>query len=223
MWLLAACHDPAPLAQDPAPSAQDPAPSVQNPAPSAQDPAPAEPPLAGEPSSPDGPARASIVDLEGAPRDPLRPGTPGVTVLLFVSIDCPISNRYAPTLGALAQRWADQGVTAWLVYPDPDDQPDAIRAHQAEFSLPLPTVRDPLHVLVTQAGARVTPEAAVFGPGAAVAAYVGRIDDRVAERGKFRAQASAHELREAVRAIREGRAPDPAAGPAIGCYISDLR
>ncbi|MEM9460853.1 MAG: redoxin domain-containing protein [Myxococcota bacterium] len=169
------------------------------------------------------PARSSIVDLQGTPHDPLDPAVPGVAVLLFVSTECPISNRYAPTLRSLARQWVDDGVRAWLIYPDPDDDPAAIRAHQAEYSLSLPTVRDPRHVLVAQAGARVTPEAAVFGPGAVAAAYVGRIDDRVAERGKVRAQASAHELRDAVRAVRAGLAPAAAGGPAIGCTISDLR
>ena len=144
-------------------------------------------------------------------------------MLLFVSTDCPISNRYAPTMRSLAKDWAELGVTPWLVYPDPDDDPAAIRAHQAEFTLDLPTVRDPQHVLVAQAGARVTPEAAVFGPGATEPAYTGRIDDRVAERGKLRAEASRHELREAVSAVLAGRPPAAAGSPAIGCYISDLR
>jgi hypothetical protein len=43
------------------------------------------------------------------------------------------------------------------------------------------------------------------------------------ELGKLRAAASAHELRDAVDAVLDARAPAPAGGPAIGCYISDLR
>ncbi|MCA9710629.1 MAG: redoxin domain-containing protein [Myxococcales bacterium] len=167
--------------------------------------------------------RGSIVELSGAPRDPLAGASEGPTVLLFVATDCPIANRYAPTMQALSQAWAERGVTTWLVYPDPDDDPEAIGIHQAAYALTLPTVRDPKHVLVDQAGARVTPEAAVFPPGTATPAYVGRIDDRVAELGKVRAEASSHELREAVDAVLAGRPPAPAKGPAIGCYISDLR
>jgi hypothetical protein len=168
------------------------------------------------------PTKTAVVDLDGASIDPLAADAPA-TVLLFVATHCPISNRYAPTMRALAEAWRARGVAAWLVYPDPDDDPAAIRAHQAELSLGLPTARDPLHALVARTGARVTPEAAVFRPGAAAPAYRGRIDDRVAEYGKMRAQASAYELRDAVDAVLRGEDPQAAGGPAIGCYISDLR
>ena len=166
----------------------------------------------------------AVVDLQGVPVDPLTGDH--VTVLLFISTHCPISNRYAPTIGALARSWADRGVRLWLVYPDPDDEPAVIRTHQTEFALDLPAVpalRDPGHLLVARAGARVTPEVAVFGPGAATPAYHGRIDDRVQGFGKIRPEASVHELRDAVEAMLRGEAPRPAQGPAFGCYISDLQ
>lgn len=167
-------------------------------------------------------ADARVVGLDGAAVDPLA-GEAAATVLLFVSTHCPISNRYAPTMAALAEAWRARGAAAWLVYPDPDDDAAAIAAHQAAHALPLPAVRDPEHQLVARAGVRVTPEAAVFQPGAVAPAYRGRIDDRAVEWGKLRAAASAHELRDAVDAVLAGRTPAPAGGPAIGCYISDLR
>lgn len=165
---------------------------------------------------------ATGLALDGSVVDPLAADAPS-TVLVFVSTHCPISNRYAPTVRALAEAWRARGVVTWLVYPDPDDEPAAIAAHQAEHALALPTVRDPEQRLVAKAGVRVTPEAAVFEPGAAAPAYRGRIDDRAVEFGKLRAAASTHELRDAVDAVLDGRTPAPAGGPAIGCYISDLR
>lgn len=167
-------------------------------------------------------AVAGAVDLEGAAIDPLAGAGPA-TVLVFTSTRCPLARRYAPTIRALASDWAERGVRTWLVYPDPADDAATIRAHQAEFALELPTLRDPGHVLVTRAGVRVTPEAAVFGPGAAAPAYRGRIDDRVQDFGKIRPEARVHELRDAVAAVLRGDAPAPALAPAIGCYISDLR
>lgn len=166
------------------------------------------------------PAHAAL-DLQGAPVDPLAGAGPA-TVLLFLATHCPISNRYAPTMRGLADAWTDRGVRVWLVYPDPDDDPAAIRRHQAEFSLVLPTLRDPSHRWVAHAGVRVTPEAAVLAPDGAVL-YRGRIDDRVQGFGKIRPEASVHELRDAVDAVLRGDPPRPPAAPAIGCYISDLR
>jgi len=179
-------------------------------------------PVTREPVEPAARAAAAVMGLDGSPVDPLAAEAPA-TVLLFVSTHCPISNRYAPTIRALAEAWRARGAVAWLVYPDPDDGPAAIAAHQAEHALTLPTVRDPEHQLVARAGVRVTPEAAVFEPHAGAPAYHGRIDDRAVEFGKLRAAAAAHELRDAVDAVLEGRTPAPAGGPAIGCYISDLR
>jgi hypothetical protein len=176
----------------------------------------------------DGPAAATVadaavLDLQGAPTDPLAGPPAAATVLLFVSTHCPISNRYAPTIRALAEAWAARGVRVWLIYPDPDDDVAAIRAHQAAYALELPTLRDPGHVLVDRAGVRVTPEAAVFAASVSAPAYRGRIDDRVQDFGKIRPEASAHELRDAVEAVLRAEAPRPAGGPAIGCYLADLR
>lgn len=167
-------------------------------------------------------ARGQVLDLRGATVDPFASDA-AATVLLFVSTHCPISNRYAPTIATLFGDWSERGVSAWLVYPDPDDDAASIEAHQRDYGLALPTVRDPHHVLVARASARVTPEAAVFGSPSEPPVYRGRIDDRVAELGKVRPVATTHELSDAVSAVLAGDAPSEAVSPAIGCYISDLR
>ena len=180
-----------------------------------------------EARSPSGQAApaAGVVDLDGAPIDPLKIAatSAGPTVLVFVGTACPISNRYAPTLSALRDVWADAPVHAWLVYPDPDDDAAAIRAHLSAYALTWPAVRDPAHTLVARAGVTVTPEVAVFAPGEDAPAYRGRIDDRVIAFGNVRAQASRHDLRDAVDALLRHEAPSSPTEPAIGCYISDLR
>lgn len=166
-------------------------------------------------------APAVAYDLRGQPVAIPSERTP--TVLVFVTSTCPLSNRYVPSMRALFAGWLDQGVSPWLVYPDPDDDAAVIAAHQREYNLRLPTLRDPEHAVVALVGARVTPEAAVFVAGEAVPVYRGRIDDRVTELGKMRPEASTHELREAVAAVVRGERPPVATQPAIGCYISDLR
>jgi hypothetical protein len=168
------------------------------------------------------PVEGGVVDLEGRAVDPLASGA-GPTVLVFVSTVCPIANRYAPTLAQLGSEWSGTSVRAWLVYPDPDEDAAAIEAHRSAFDLDWPALRDPAHRLVARAGVTVTPEAAVFAPGEDAPAYRGRIDDRVIAYGNVRAEASRHDLRDAVAAVLDGRAPASPTAPAIGCYISDLR
>jgi hypothetical protein len=168
------------------------------------------------------PARSEtqVVDLDGRPIDPLRVDA-GTTVLIFVSIDCPISNRYAPEVRRLWEKFAERNVTFWLVYADPEASAPAIREHLKAFQYPFGALRDPKHQLVKTAKARVTPESAVFATDARLL-YHGRIDDWYVDFGKARPAATSHDLRDAIEAALTGRAPVRASAAAVGCRIPDL-
>jgi hypothetical protein len=163
--------------------------------------------------------------LDGRPMEPLRGEGAKALVFVFVRTDCPVSNRYVPELRRLQEAFAPRGVVFRLVYTDPGTSPDAIRSHLAEYGLGMGALRDPGHALVAAAGAKVTPEAAVFvpaPPGDARLVYHGRIDDRYAELGKMRPAPTSHELRDALAAVLSGRPVPRATAPAVGCFIADV-
>lgn len=164
--------------------------------------------------------------LDGRAVDPLRP-EPGVraVALIFTRTDCPIANQAAPEIERVRARHADRGVRVWLIYVDPQEPADRVRAHMAEFGLRAPAIRDPDHVLVRRAGVHVTPEAAVyvFDGDAPRLTYRGRIDDRVAELGRHRPNATRFDLRDAVEAAIVSQMPTLVTTPAAGCEIADLR
>jgi len=166
-------------------------------------------------------AAPGLYDLEGREVDPLADETVSVTVFLFTRTDCPISNRYAPEVRRLSDRFAPRGVRFWLVYPDPSTTADAIRAHLADYGYPMGALRDPRHALVRATGVRVTPEAAVFARGRGLV-YHGRIDDRFPGFGQARAEPSTHDLEQAVEAALEGREVATPVTEAVGCYLADL-
>lgn len=177
------------------------------------------------PRAADEPPPVAVFDTDGRAFDPLAASEP-IVVLVFVTPDCPISNRYAPELQRIATTLPPDRARAWLVYPDADVAADAIERHRSEYALPWPALRDPEHRLVNAAQARVTPEVAVFvrtGDGTRVLAYHGRIDDRVPEFGRIRPQASEHDLEDALAAVLRGDAPARASAAAVGCPIDDLR
>jgi thiol-disulfide isomerase/thioredoxin len=153
--------------------------------------------------------------------DPVAASADAIVVLVFVTTECPISNRYAPTLQGLAQRFGGRGVEFFAVYPDPDDDAQAVEDHRRAYGLGFSVLRDPEHELARLAGARVTPEAAVYSAGAIV--YRGRIDDRALAFGTFRAAAQHEDLANAIEATLAGSAVDPPTSEAVGCYIADLR
>jgi len=143
-------------------------------------------------------------------------------VCLFSRTDCPISNSYAPEVRRLHEKYAPAGVAFYLVYPDPDESPQMIEKHLKEYSYPFAGLRDPRHELVKLAGAKITPEAAVFD-GRGKLLYHGRIDDRYVDFGKARLTATVHDLERALEAIAGGNPAPAAGGPAVGCFIADLK
>lgn len=167
---------------------------------------------------------ASAVDLAGGAIDPLAKMATEIAVLVFVTPDCPVSNRYAPELARIASVSPREKVSWWLVYPDPDVDAATIEAHQREYSLPGTAIRDPEHALVEKSGVKVTPEVAVFrdvGAGIELA-YRGRIDDRVPEYGRARPEPTKRELADTIAALTGGGTV-PEGAVAVGCPIGDLK
>lgn len=167
------------------------------------------------------PASVALLDLGGATVHPLRDPATRFVVFLFTRDDCPISNRYAPEVKRLIERFDPLGVEFVLVYPDATQAVGEIREHLDSFEYPCRALRDPRHELVQLAGATVTPEAALFDQEGTLH-YLGRIDDRFTDFGKARLEAGSRDLENALVAVTtEAHVPVPRT-QAIGCYISDL-
>ncbi len=145
-----------------------------------------------------------------------------LTVLIFVSIDCPVSNRYAPEIKRLHEEFSPRGVRFQLVYPNPLDAEAAITRHLREYGYPPIGRRDPDHALVNVAGATITPEAVVFDANQR-AVYRGRIDNRFVELGRERPTATQHDLHNALTAVLAGKPVSPPQTQAVGCFIADMR
>lgn len=161
-------------------------------------------------------------DLDNQLVDPFHtpPGT-RMIVFLFISADCPISNRYAPEVRRLHEKFAPTGVLFWLVYPNPTESQEAIRDHVTAFGYPGRAVRDPKGALVRLAKATVTPEATVFDMGGRII-YRGRIDDRYVALGLERPAATRHDLEDALTAVLAGRPVPQPTTQAVGCFLADF-
>jgi thiol-disulfide isomerase/thioredoxin len=144
-----------------------------------------------------------------------------VAVLIFVRTDCPVSNRYAPTVQAISARNAADA-KFFLVFPDKSASAASMEKYRTDFGYGIPVVLDPEHVLVKDAHATFTPEAAVFDRKGALV-YHGRIDNLYVTFGRARAAATTHELEDAIAAARDGRAVARGEVEGVGCYISDLQ
>jgi len=157
----------------------------------------------------------SVRDVTGMVQRPLQVEDKAGSVLIFYWHDCPICNSYAPEINRLCS--AETNFAFYIVQVDPDLTPTAALKHAKDFRLLPPVLLDGKHRLVKLAGATITPEAVVFGKNKIVL-YRGRIDNLYPSLNQRRAEATEHDLQDALDAITAGK-PIKAQWPAVGCSI----
>jgi hypothetical protein len=158
-----------------------------------------------------------IRDMTGAVQRPLEAAGKAGSVLIFYWHDCPICNSYAPEINRICA--AHTNFAFYIVQVDPDLTPAAAQKHARDFALRSVVLLDGKHRLVKLAGATTTPEAVVFGKSKNVL-YRGRIDNLYPSLNQRRAEATEHDLRDALDAITAGK-PIKAQYPATGCLIQE--
>ena len=142
-----------------------------------------------------------------------------LTVYVFTTSDCPISNRYAPEILRLESKFGASAKFV-LVYPVRTDTPAVIRAHKEKFGYTFESTTDYAQRLVKLTGVTVTPEVAVMNGETLL--YRGRIDDRYVAFGVERPKATTHDLEDAMTAAIAGKTIANKETRAIGCILSDL-
>jgi len=164
------------------------------------------------------PDSIAVRDVHGATVHPLENSQRKATCFLFVSTDCPISNKYAPEYGRIVKQYAPKGVAFYVVYTDAEGKPADAARHWKDFGYPCNGLLDPKHLLVKRAGATVTPESALFDAGGKLV-YRGRIDDLYLDFGKPRYVATVHDLRRSLDAVLAGKPVPIKTTKVIGCTI----
>lgn len=163
-----------------------------------------------------------IKDLDGKTQQPFATEEGGVSVLFFITHDCPISNGYAPEFRRLREQYSDSRAAMFLVYVDPDAKLDELKEHQRDFSLTQFTaIHDATHRLVRATGATVTPEAVIIGAEGRIE-YRGRVDNLYADFGERRRKATVCDLRNALDELKSGKPVKNPRTEAIGCYIPTM-
>jgi AhpC/TSA family len=159
--------------------------------------------------------------LDASPLHQLAPPGAKAAVVVFLSVDCPIANAYAPEYRRLKADFAARGVVFYGAYCDPAAKTPDLLAHAKDFDIPFEMLRDPRQELARLAHASVTPEAAVFLPSGALV-YHGRIDDRYVKLGLARPEATRRDLRDALEAVVSGKTPKSSFEHPVGCSLPPI-
>jgi peroxiredoxin len=154
-----------------------------------------------------------LATLAGAPAD--LPGVAGKkgTLVIFVSVQCPVSNAYNQRMEALAREWGARGFAVVGINSNRTESPDAVAAHAREHGLTFAILKDNDNRLADALGASFTPETYLFDAGGTLR-YHGRIDD-----SKDPSGISKRDLSEALDALANGRPVPVAETKAFGCTI----
>ncbi len=158
-------------------------------------------------------------DTEGRIHTPAEWGGEKAILLFFVTTDCPVANSYVPEMNRIHDTYAPRGVEVFAVQSDTTIPDGDVARYARDYRYGFPLLLDPRQVLVRLANATITPQAAVLAPDGKVL-YLGRIDNRVADFGKQRFQATEQDLREALDEVLSGK---PVAHPftkSVGCAIN---
>ncbi len=155
----------------------------------------------------------TVRDLSGKPLT-ITPGK-NVTVVTFISTQCPISNDYNDRMSALYNEYSSKGVNFFFVNANSTEPPPVVIEHAKSAGFPFAVYKD--ENAADKLGAQTTPESFVFDrTGKQV--YRGYIDD-----ARNLARVQNHGLRDAITAAMAGK---PVAAPqtkAFGCTIKRVR
>jgi peroxiredoxin len=139
-------------------------------------------------------------------------------VVVFIGLECPITNAYMPMLNELHKKYAAQDVQLLAINSNALDTPAKITGHAKEYKIAFPVLKDTANVIADKFAAKRTPEAFILSPTGEVL-YQGRIDDQFGI-GYKRETPTRADLSEALDEILAGKPVSKSKTDVPGCFIA---
>ena len=135
------------------------------------------------------------------------------TVLIFIAVQCPVSNAYNERMEKLAADYKSKGIAVIGVNANSSEDAGAVKAHATEKGLTFTILKDPGNKLADKLGATRTPEAYFLDSNNKLL-YHGRIDN-----SQNPAAIESSDLRTALDAALAGKPIEKTEAKAFGCTI----
>ncbi|KAA5539727.1 redoxin domain-containing protein [Roseiconus nitratireducens] len=140
-----------------------------------------------------------------------------LTVVFFLSTECPLAKLYAPRLQRLADEYADSGLAVVGVASSAQDSVEDLRAFADEHEIRYPIAKDYGNEVADQFQAERTAEVVLLDDQLQVR-YRGRIDNDF-QPGVNRAGETRHDLKQAIDEALAGKEVSVAKTTPVGCLI----
>jgi peroxiredoxin len=134
-------------------------------------------------------------------------------VLIFISVQCPVSNAYNERMEKLAQDYKAKGVNVIGINSNNTEPAAAVKSHAGEKNLTFTILKDDGNKIADRLGATKTPEVYVLDSSNKLV-YHGRIDNSQKPEG-----VTSNDLREALDEMLAGKTVSKTGGAAFGCTI----
>ena len=161
-------------------------------------------------------AAFSLKDIRGN-RASYSPHDGRITVIVFISTRCPMSNAFNARINSLYTEFSRRGVKFLVVNSNADESLDEVRHHAERMEYDFPVYKDENNVIADLFGAIATPDSVVLDEKGMVR-YHGIIED-----GANPQRSTKRPLRSALEAVIEHRdVPEPVTH-GRGCAIRRVK
>ena len=141
-----------------------------------------------------------------------------LSVLLFLSPECPLCQNYAPTIQKIQDSFPEEKVKFFGIVSGEFYSRESILKYKLKYGIDMPILFDPKIRLADYLDATTTPEAVVINDKEKVV-YIGAIDNWAISLGQKRLEATAHYLRDALANSLNDVKVNPSKTKAVGCFI----
>lgn len=155
----------------------------------------------------------TLPDVDGTDRSLASLKGKNGTIIIWVSVQCPVSNAYNERMEKLAQDYKAKGINLIGINSNVAEDAGAVKAHAAQNKLSFVILKDPNNKIADRFGARITPEV-YFLDADNKLLYHGRIDN-----SRDPAAVNTSELRDALDLTLAGKQVEKTTATAFGCTI----
>jgi peroxiredoxin len=140
-----------------------------------------------------------------------------ITLVMFISVQCPVSNAYNERMNALYQDYSSKGVRFVVINANRTEPASAVMEHAREHSFGFTVYKDDNNMVADRFGATVTPETYLIDSTGTIR-YHGSIDD-----SQNPSKVATQRLRLALDAVLTGKEPPQTETKAFGCTIKRVQ
>ncbi len=164
----------------------------------------------------------SFAQHHHASEDNNTPAGKPIAIIIFMAVDCPVTQKYMNTIKSIALRY--QGEISVTGYFPAGLTRKTEKQFRREYNIPdiIRLVDDKAHQATEKFGATITPEVFLISESDKVL-YSGAIDNWFFELGRYRVEITENYLLDAIEATKKGNMPPITRTEAVGCFIQKLK